>query len=216
MHGWWMHFKRNWAHLNACEFPPISLIGRVLAKKMGVKCTLIIVKPVQPSKPWYWELLCKIRFSFPRFQIFWPKTKPKPTSTPIMSESNTGFSNLEGLWQHYSSEGLSDQTNDLLESSRRLGTLYHYKTEWRKWVRRCISRKTDSVTAEVTFVLDFLSNLFSEGLGYRTINGYRSAISAYHEKVEGIPTGQHPKVCQFLNTKIYHNKGCFQGNWLYK
>ena len=129
MHGWWMHFKRNWAHLNACEFPPISLIGRVLAKKMGFKCTLIIVKPVQPSKPWYWELLCKIRFSFPRFQIFWPKTKPKPTSTPIMSESNTGFSNLEGLWQHYSSEGLSDQTNDLLESSRRLGRLYHYKTE---------------------------------------------------------------------------------------
>ena len=129
-----------------------------------------------------------------------------------MSESNTGFSNLEGLLQQYSAEGLSDQTNDLLESSRRLETLYHYKTEWRKWVSWCLSRKTDSVNAEVIFVLNFLSNLFSEELGYRNINVYRSAISTYHEKVEGIPTGQHPKVCQFLNTKIYHNKGCFQGN----
>ena len=45
-------------------------------------------------------------------------------------------------------------------------------------------------------MLGFLSNLFSERLEYRTINGYRSAISAYHEKAEGILIGQHPKVCQ--------------------
>ena len=41
--------------------------------------------------------------------------------------------------------------------------------------------------------------LFSEGLEYRTINGYRSAISVYHEKAEGIPIAQHPKVCQLLS-----------------
>ena len=47
-------------------------------------------------------------------------------------------------------------------------------------------------------MLEFLSNLFSEGLEYKTINGYRSAISDYHEKTEGVSIGQHPKVCQLL------------------
>ena len=45
-------------------------------------------------------------------------------------------------------------------------------------------------------MLKFISNLFSEGLEHRTINGYRSAISAYHEKAEGVPIGQHPQVFQ--------------------
>ena len=56
--------------------------------------------------------------------------------------------------------------------------------------------KIDPISAGVNCVLEFLSNLFSEGLEYRNINEYRSAISAYHEKAEGIPIGQHPKVYQ--------------------
>ena len=48
-------------------------------------------------------------------------------------------------------------------------------------------------------MLECLSNLlFSEILEHRTINGYRSAISAYHEKGKGVPIGQHPQVCQLL------------------
>ena len=47
-------------------------------------------------------------------------------------------------------------------------------------------------------MLEFLSNLFSEILEHRTINGYRSAISTYHEKGKGVPIGQHPQVCQVL------------------
>ena len=48
-------------------------------------------------------------------------------------------------------------------------------------------------------MLAFLSRLFTEGLEYRTINGYRSAMSAYQEKAEGVSIGQHPKVCQLLS-----------------
>ena len=59
------------------------------------------------------------------------RSKPEPTS--IVSESNISLSGMEGLRQQYSAEGLSDQTNDLLESSRKPGTLHHYTTVWRKW-----------------------------------------------------------------------------------
>ena len=127
---------------------------------------------------------------------------------------------MEGLRQQYSAEGLSDQTIDLLESIRRRDTLHHYKMGWRRWGSWCISRKIDPVSAGVNFVLGFLSNLFSERLEYRTINGFTSSIGAYHEKVEGIPIEQHPKVCQLLSGVFktrptqpkYTEYGVFQGN----
>ena len=48
-------------------------------------------------------------------------------------------------------------------------------------------------------MLGYLSNLFWEELEYRIINGCGSAISAYLENAEGIPIGQHPKVCQLFS-----------------
>ena len=48
-------------------------------------------------------------------------------------------------------------------------------------------------------MLEFLSNLFSEGLEYRTINGYKSAISASHEKADKFSIDQQRKVCQLLS-----------------
>ena len=40
---------------------------------------------------------------------------------------------------------------------------------------------------------------YEKNLEYRTINNYRSAISAYHNYVEGKPVGQHPLVCALLS-----------------
>ena len=137
------------------------------------------------------------RFSF-HSSISKSFDRPKPKPTPIVSESNISLSSMEGLRQHYCAEGLTDQLVDLLESSRTLGTLHHYKTGWWKECSRCLWKKIDPVSAGVNCVLEFLSNLFSEILEQRTINGYRSAISAYHEKGEGVTIGQHPQVCQLL------------------
>lgn len=54
-------------------------------------------------------------------------------------------------------------------------------------------------------MLDFLAELFDSGYKYRTINCYRSAISAYHQHIDGKPIGQHPRVCALL-------KGVFTEN----
>ena len=45
------------------------------------------------------------------------------------------------------------------------------------------------------YVLDFLACLHEEEYDYRTINCYRSAISGFHEKIEGLTVGKHPGVC---------------------
>ena len=39
---------------------------------------------------------------------------------------------------------------------------------------------------------------FEKGLEYRTINSRRSAISAYHNHIDGHPVGQHPLVCKVM------------------
>ena len=57
-HAWMVDaFQINWTHLKAYAFPPFAFIGRVLAKAMRDKCTLIIITPVWPSQPWYTQLL---------------------------------------------------------------------------------------------------------------------------------------------------------------
>ena len=57
------------------------------------------------------------------------------------------------LQQH--SAGLPGQTIELLNSNQKPGTVYHYKTGWRKWSSWCLSRNTDLVCAGVNFVLKF-------------------------------------------------------------
>lgn len=54
--------------------------------------------------------------------------RPKPEPTRIVSESNISLNGMEGFRQQYSAECLSDQILDLLEISRRPGTLHYCKT----------------------------------------------------------------------------------------
>ena len=54
--------------------------------------------------------------------------RPKPEPTRIVSELNISLNGMEGFRQQYSAECLSDQILDLLEISRRPGTLHYCKT----------------------------------------------------------------------------------------
>ena len=80
--------------------------------------------------------------------------RPKPKPTPTALESNMSLSKMEGLRKQYSAEVSSDQ----------------------KWGSLFLSRQIDPISASEKFLLEFFSDLFSEGLEYRTINGYRSEL----------------------------------------
>ena len=41
---------------------------------------------------------------------------------------------------------------------------------------------------------NFLADLFETRLEYCTLNSYRSAVSAFHENGNSVPTGKHPLV----------------------
>ena len=47
-------------------------------------------------------------------------------------------------------------------------------------------------------VVQFLIECFQEGFKYNTIAGFKSAISAYHDPIQGIPVGKHARVSDIL------------------
>ena len=47
-------------------------------------------------------------------------------------------------------------------------------------------------------VVQFLTECFQEGFKYNTVAGFRSAISAYHNPIQGIPVGKHPRISDLL------------------
>jgi len=51
----------------------------------------------------------------------------------------------------------------------------------------------------VNKILDYLAFLFENGYEYSTICSHRSAILAFHEKIDGKPTGEHPYVSSLIN-----------------
>ena len=47
-------------------------------------------------------------------------------------------------------------------------------------------------------VVNFLAELYHQEYQYQSLNAYRSAISSVHEKVDGVPVGQHTFVSELL------------------
>ncbi|KAM4770877.1 LOW QUALITY PROTEIN: uncharacterized protein WCC33_002647 [Rhinophrynus dorsalis] len=112
-----------------------------------------------------------------------------------------GGTSIDGLVGFRPSSG----SGSFLESARSLlaeawapGTRAVYSSAWSCWCRWCLERGLDSVSASPVEVVNFLSYLFDLGRAYRTINTYRSAISAGHSVVDGHPVGQHVLVCRLM------------------
>jgi len=65
--------------------------------------------------------------------------------------------------------------------------------------------KIDPFRFTLNYILDFLAYLFDKGLEYNTIAGYRSAISAYYDRISGIPVGKIQQVTSLLRG-IYNKR----------
>ena len=105
---------------------------------------------------------------------------------------------LVGLGAKLEGQKISTRAAELITKSRTLGTRHNYNSTWKKFSGWCSKREVDPVHCHLNYILDFLGELFEKGLQYRTINGYRSAISAYHCHIGGKPTGENIHVCSLM------------------
>ena len=75
-----------------------------------------------------------------------------------------------------------------------------------------LRKKIDPFCTPLSRTLIYLSTLFDEGLQYRTANAHRSAISAYHNFINGEPICKHSKICALLTgiftTTVQFHLGC--------
>ncbi|XP_063312459.1 integrase/recombinase xerD homolog [Pelobates fuscus] len=114
--------------------------------------------------------------------------QPRPTATDGMAHFRRSW-NLEEV---------SQTTLSLLAESWAPGTRRAYGSAWRKWSDWCMGQSMDPISASTEAVLQFLTLLFEAGKAFRTINLYRSAISAGHMGLDGTPIGKHALICRLL------------------
>ena len=63
-----------------------------------------------------------------------------------------------------------------------------------------MEREINPVPCNLNFVLEFLTDLYYQNYQYRTINVYRSTISASHLPIDGSPIGNHQIISHFMKS----------------
>ena len=106
-------------------------------------------------------------------------------------------SRMEGLRKNHRAAGISKRTSKLILSGWRKGTS-SYQSGLKKWSCWCNQKEIDPFSCDIKHFLDFLSELFEDGLQHQTINSIHSAVSMMHDRVEGVPIWQHPLVICLL------------------
>ena len=98
------------------------------------------------------------------------------TESPISRQ--TCADSLSCIRSVFTSRGLSTKATDIIMSSWRSSTKKGYKTYVQKWIQYCCEKQIDKFSPSVNEVIEFLTDLFENGLGYSSINIARSALSS--------------------------------------
>ena len=105
--------------------------------------------------------------------------------TSLGVERDSKPSGVENFRRRAAATGISENAAALVVGAWRGGTQTAYNSSWTKWVGWCGQRQIGPCNAAVADVVNFLSWMFDVGYEHSTINGHRSAISAYHPKIGG-------------------------------
>ena len=116
---------------------------------------------------------------------------------PSSSSATTSW--VASINSGYQTEGISEQTRKILLAAWRPNTTSSYSSAWNIWRSWCAERVTvNPLSPSLNNILYFFTSQFDEGKEYRTINVYRSALSAILPLYDGQKVGCHPLVCQLL------------------
>ena len=106
-------------------------------------------------------------------------------SSPIDCKQNITTSGVDHIREKLLKKGVSETASQLITSTRRKSSESNYNSSWRMWDSWCDKQQFDAFRCDVIKILDYLAFLFEEDYEYRTIGRHRSAISAFHDYVEG-------------------------------
>lgn len=127
-----------------------------------------------------------------------PLNGPHQSEQSPSNVSSTSLGRVSHLYQRFQAEGIPTNVADLLIAATRTSTHKTYESSWNRWCRWCSGRQIDPLSSSINDILIFLTEVFNEGLAYRSLNVIRSAISSTHPKIDGFSVGQHPYVTRLL------------------
>ena len=120
-------------------------------------------------------------------------------ATSLGSGAPVAIGCVAHLQGHFADQGFSQEVSALLLNSWRptsapRGTTTA-RTQWDCW---CRGRAVNPLHPRITDILEFLTSQFQAEKAYRTIAGYRSALSSTLPLLEGVSVGQHSLVCRLM------------------
>ena len=180
-------------HSGVC-ISPLCSVGRCLqqVRTQNVEL-LVLVAPVWPAQTWY-PLLLHLCTDLPL--LFPTQTGDERQSVSPSGQPTTGW--METIRQRYDTADISEATRNLLLAAWRKNTTSTYASAWSKWVGWCDRRQVNPLSAPLSLILESLKDQFEEGKAYRSLNVYRSALSALLLEIDSFKVGSHPLVSQLL------------------
>ena len=191
-------FSIDWSDFKCYLFPPFSLLGRCVQKILKDKTTVILVAPLWPTQAWF-TLVMQMLIDTPILIMARTDLLTLPYKDTVHPLNKTW--NLI-IWscirKQFIDRGISTKTASIMLCSWRKSTKKQYKVFVKKWFSYCRERKISEVQISINIVLDYLTILFENGLGYSSINTARSALSALGLVIDNVLVGAHPLVVRFM------------------
>ena len=176
-------FSLPWANDVFYMFPPFSLIGRILQKVQEEGTEAVIVAPIWTTQSWWPSLLSLIcgkcyQVQRTRQHLYLPHDPDR--EYPIKKDEPGCFLHIR---QELKNRGIQQGARDLILRSWRDGTKQKYNVYINQWFEFCKSKSIDPFHPELRFILMFLTELYTKGLKYNSINVARS-LSSFLKYVE--------------------------------
>ena len=120
-----------------------------------------------------------------------PQSCPPPIQTDVVAP-------LPFVWEHLQGQGISSSAGHIIMQSWRTSTRVQYRSYIKKWTAYCCKWKIDPVSPPMASGVNFLAELYNQGLSYSALNTARSALSSIISLQGNFSFGNHPLVSRFL------------------
>ncbi|EFA12667.2 hypothetical protein TcasGA2_TC010690 [Tribolium castaneum] len=175
-------FTVSWEDYYFYAFPPFSVVLRTLRKIISDRPCGILVVPNWPIQPWF-PLFISLLTNKPFYckPSKYLLTSPDRRRHPIWNQLSLVVGRLSGKVSTKKDFMTKDKkgihASNIMISSIAPSTLKQYSSSLKRWWSFCHQNRIDIYTFNVTKILDFLTELFSSGSNYGTINSARSALA---------------------------------------
>ena len=182
------------------QISPICSNRESTAEILQDQVSMILIKPSMANTVIFPRVTWHVSKNFPisprNKRSFERSSRESPSAD---SEKFFKTSGLDHLKKNLQMEGASKGASDLIINSWCKSSFKHYKLAWGKWVSRCSRQEMCPTRCDISYVLNFLAELFDEDWQYNKIGLHRSTLLVFHNPTQVIKIVDHQRVCNLLS-----------------